>query len=157
MLCRVHASAQKEDLTGAYSPVPGEYYTEGGDLVSVEIGPWGGLVSMDGTTAYDFDYKSGLLVNPLATGAASPACVLECLIPAVKITRFAILGREISFGKNFRIALFGNRTGNTFGRWPHYHRRVIDKLTGNTKPGQGIGRHRPWETKSTDKGIKDRF
>ena len=63
---------------------------------------------------------------------------------------FAAAGREISFGKNFRIAPFGNRTGHSIGRWPHYHRR-------GTQPGQGIGRHRPFERKSPDKSFWDRF
>jgi RHS repeat-associated protein len=66
------------------------------------------------------------------------------------------LGTEFSFGNNFRIAPFGNRTGNRFGELPHYHRRVID-AAGTTKSGQGIGRHRPWESKSTDKSTGDRF
>jgi RHS repeat-associated protein len=48
------------------------------------------------------------------------------------------LGWEIAFGKNFRLAPFGNRTGHPVGRWPHYHRR-------GTGPGQGMKRHRPWE------------
>jgi RHS repeat-associated protein len=58
-------------------------------------------------------------------------------------------GEEISFGKNFRVAPFGNQTTppHRIGKYPHYHRRVIDPKTGQTKPGQGIGRHRPWETK----------
>jgi RHS repeat-associated protein len=67
------------------------------------------------------------------------------------------LGREISFGKDFRIALFGNRTGHPLGQFPHYHRRGVDSATGQTTAGQGIGRHRPWETKSTDKSFWDRF
>jgi hypothetical protein len=57
----------------------------------------------------------------------------------------ARLGNEIQFGRNFRLAPFGNRTGHPIGKWPHYHRRVIDPATGNTLPGGGIGRHRPWE------------
>lgn len=67
------------------------------------------------------------------------------------------LGRELSIGKNFRIAPFGNRTGHPTGRLPHYHRRGIDRKTGETKPGQGIGRHRPLDTRSTDKSFLDRF
>ena len=66
-------------------------------------------------------------------------------------------GREITLGSNLRIAPFGNRTGNALGELPHYHRRGIDAVTNATKPGQGIGRHRPWETKSTDKSVWDRF
>jgi hypothetical protein len=66
-------------------------------------------------------------------------------------------GREITFGSNLRVAPFGNRTGNALGELPHYHRRGMDAVTNATKPGQGIGRHRPWETKSTDKSVWDRF
>jgi len=65
-------------------------------------------------------------------------------------------GKEISFGKDLRIAPFGNRRGNQFGKWPHYHRRGTGD-DGKTIPGQGIGRHRPWETKSTDTSFWDRF
>ena len=70
---------------------------------------------------------------------------------------FAAAGREISLGRNFRLAPFGNRTGHSLGRWPHYHRRAIDRATGQTRPGQGIGRHRPIETKSNDTSFWDRF
>jgi RHS repeat-associated protein len=71
--------------------------------------------------------------------------------------RFYKAGKELSFGKNFRIAPLGNRTGHPTGRFPHYHRRGIDPATGQTKPGQGIGRHRPWDTRSTDKSRWERF
>ena len=67
------------------------------------------------------------------------------------------LGWELSIGKNIRLAPFGNRSGHLTGRFPHYHRRSIDSDTGETKPGQGIGRHRPWDQKSTDKSFWDRF
>ncbi len=67
------------------------------------------------------------------------------------------LGREIKFGKNVRIAPFGNRTGHPQGELPHYHRRGVDPATGESAPGQGIKRHRPWESKSTDKSFWDRF
>jgi hypothetical protein len=58
--------------------------------------------------------------------------------------------KEIAIGKDFRIAPFGNATKNRYGRWPHYHRRGL-------RPGQGIGRHRPFETKVGDRGFWDRF
>jgi RHS repeat-associated protein len=67
------------------------------------------------------------------------------------------LGKELRFGKNVRIAPFGNRTKHEIGRYPHYHRRGVDPKTGQTKPGQGIGRHRPWEKSEHDSGNKDRF
>jgi RHS repeat-associated protein len=74
------------------------------------------------------------------------------------VARFAILGREIKFGRNLRIAPFGNRTGHPIGRFPHYHRRgAPDPVTGQTRPGQGIGRHRPWETSPVDKSFWDLF
>ena len=66
------------------------------------------------------------------------------------------LSGEIKVGQNIRIAPIGNNTGHTIGRLPHYHRRVVDNM-GNTKVGQGIGRHRPWETKSTDTSWRNRF
>lgn len=66
-------------------------------------------------------------------------------------------GAEFKVGKNFRVAPFGNRTNHPIGRYPHYHRRGVDPATGLTKPGQGIGRHRPFEKKSTDKKWWERF
>lgn len=66
-------------------------------------------------------------------------------------------GREITFGRNMRIAPFGNRTGHRYGELPHYHRRGIDPSTGRVIDGQGLKRHRPWEPKSTDRSFWDRF
>ncbi len=68
-------------------------------------------------------------------------------------------GAEIKVSDDLRIAPTGNRTGPTGpieGKAPHYHRRVVGP-NGETVPGQGIGRHRPWETKSPDKSFWDRF
>ena len=67
-------------------------------------------------------------------------------------------GWEISIGRSVRIAPWGNRTGHPVGRYPHYHRRggFLDSK-GNTPPGQGIGRHRPWEKRATDRSWRDRF
>ncbi|NJN13091.1 MAG: RHS repeat protein [Richelia sp. RM1_1_1] len=70
---------------------------------------------------------------------------------------FFASGREIKIGNNFRVAPFGNRTNNPTGQLPHYHRRGINPSTNQTRPGQGIGRHRPWDTKSTDTSVFDRF
>ncbi|MFI3158437.1 MAG: RHS repeat-associated core domain-containing protein, partial [Methylococcaceae bacterium] len=66
-------------------------------------------------------------------------------------------GGEFAFGRNFRFAPWGNRTGNQYGEKPHYHRRGCPDANGNTPSGQGIGRHRPWEEKATDKSWIDRF
>jgi RHS repeat-associated protein len=65
-------------------------------------------------------------------------------------------GREFAVGKNFRIAPWGNRTGHPTGRFPHYHRRGL-AANGQTKPGQGISRHRPWDRRSSDKTWWERF
>ena len=72
---------------------------------------------------------------------------------AGKTVKFARYGGELSFGKNFRIAPFGNRTVHPTGRFPHYHRR----FSSNPRDGQGIGRHRPWDTNSYDRTFWDRF
>jgi len=70
---------------------------------------------------------------------------------------FAARGAEICTG-NFRIAPFGNRTGNPRGELPHHHRSIPDPANpGESIQGQGIGRHRPWDSRSTDKSIWDRF
>jgi hypothetical protein len=53
-------------------------------------------------------------------------------------------GLELSFGRNFRIAPFGNRTGNPYGELPHYHRRITGP-DGETVPGGSMKWHRPWE------------
>jgi hypothetical protein len=71
-------------------------------------------------------------------------------------TRGYATGAELSIGRNFRLALWENRTGHPTGRFPHYHRRGTD-ANGNMRPGQGIGRHRPWDKKSTDTCGCDRF
>jgi len=58
-------------------------------------------------------------------------------------------GAEYTIGR-VRIAPWGNRTSNPYGKYPHYHRR-------GSVPGQGIGRHRPWEPKGPDTSFFDRF
>ncbi len=73
-----------------------------------------------------------------------------------KATSFTIAGREIPLkGKYFRIAPFGNRTGDPIGKFPHYHRRVQEN--GKTIPGQRDKRHKPWESHPNDKSFWDRF
>jgi RHS repeat-associated protein len=65
-------------------------------------------------------------------------------------------GHEFTFGKNLRIAPWGNRTGHPTGKFPHYHRRATDGA-GQTKPGGSIKRHRPWDSRETDTSLGDRF
>lgn len=85
------------------------------------------------------EYLGGVVVGALVTGKGYAA------------------GAELSIGRNFRFAPWGNRTGHPTGKYPHYHRRGAPDAKGNTPPGQGIGRHRPWDKKSTDKCGCDRF
>ncbi len=63
------------------------------------------------------------------------------------IAKPASIGKEYSFGNNFRIAPFGNRTGHPIGEWPHYHRPIPDpaRRPGHNLPGQTMKNHRPWE------------
>ena len=99
----------------------------------------------------------------MAVPALAPAAAIAAVVSvplavagAVNAARFIAEGREFKLGPNLRIAPFGNRTGHASGRYPHYHRRGAP-IDGKTPPGQGIGRHRPWETKATDMGFLDRF
>jgi hypothetical protein len=110
-------------------------------------------------------------LNADAAIVFSNACFEDRLLPSVRLglwgTESAVkivaigqaigTGVEFSFGNNVRIAPFGNRTGHPIGSYPHYHRRGVNPMTGKTYDGQGIGRHRPWETKSTDTTFWDRF
>lgn len=110
------------------------------------------IVGIDGgvetcSTAYKAGFIGGNTVGGVAIGGAV----------AKSMHKLYQAGREISIGKNFRLAPFGNRTGHEIGKYPHYHRRGIDLVTGQTRPGQEIGRHRPWERKSTDTSFWDRF
>jgi hypothetical protein len=91
-----------------------------------------------------------------ALAAATTATVIIIGRGGVAIVR----GEEmlLSHGSRIRIAPFGNRTGHPTGRWPHYHRNVPDPVNpGNSIPGQGIGRHRPWDVKPPDGSFWDRF
>ncbi len=92
----------------------------------------------------------------MATAAAGVAGYGAGTRVVTPLLRDIITGREYKFGDDFRAAPWGNRTGHELGRWPHYHRRGTDGQ-GNTIPGQGIGRHRPWEMKSTDTNMCHRF
>ena len=67
------------------------------------------------------------------------------------------IGKEFSFGKNFRIAPLGNRTGHPTGRFPHYHRRPKPNEKNQVPRGQGIKRHRPWDSTPDDTSFWDRF
>jgi RHS repeat-associated protein len=100
----------------------------------------------------------GLMGTNDAVDFSSPEYVGGFLAGVAVTTRGYATGAELSIGSNFRLALWGNRTGHPTGQFPHYHRRggPLD-AKGNPPPGQGIKRHRPWDTKSTDKCACDRF
>lgn len=120
-------------------------------------------------------YVDGLIpfVNPLAAadvynpdevGMASMEVVGEAVATvagtggaASKAHKAFKAGREIKIGKNLRIAPWGNRTGHKYGRYPHYHRRGRPGPDGNPPPGQGIGRHRPWEPPAPGQPWRTRF
>jgi RHS repeat-associated protein len=69
---------------------------------------------------------------------------LWSLVGGVDVAGFR-LGYEITITRNLRIAPWGNRTGHPWGRWTHWHRRIIDPKTGIVRPGGGMKNHRPWE------------
>ena len=67
-------------------------------------------------------------------------------------------GGEIRIGDNFRIKPLPSRGRSWPERLPHYHRRVPNPATpGESYPGQGIGRHRPWQKSRADRHWRDRF
>lgn len=116
-----------------------------------------GKISRDELMEHYEGQGGGVVLGVGALGVGYVAVRFPAVLSATGTAiRFIRLGYEISAGKNFRIAPFGNRTGHPLGRFPHYHRRVTDPK-GETMPGQGIGRHRPWESKSTDKSFWDKF
>lgn len=101
---------------------------------------------------FDITLGQAIAIPPLigAAGVLLP----EAAAAAAGAYRFARAGRELSFGPNFRIAPFGNRTGHPTGKYPHYHRRPSAK----PPPGQSIDRHRPWDKDDRfDTNWRDRF
>lgn len=74
----------------------------------------------------------------------SPAYLRGAVIGAFAGAFLQRKGAELKLGKDFRLAPYGNRTDHPTGRYPHYHRRIKDEF-GNTVPGGGIGRHRPYD------------
>jgi hypothetical protein len=96
------------------------------------------------------DENSWMAVPALApVGIVAPG-----VVRAVDFIRF---GDEIQIGDDWRLAPFGNRRGNRLGNLPHYHRRGPRGPDGSPPRGQGVKRHRPWETKDGDTSFWDRF
>ena len=131
--------------------------TEGAVLPFIALVTGAGAIGAWGNHAHSYA-KTGrpASVNSTLKATGNGMLVGASLYGGGRVASFAKHGKEITFGKNFRIAPFGNRTGHPIGKFPHYHRRGMDSA-GRPLPGQGIGRHRPWETKSTDTSWKNRF
>lgn len=103
--------------------------------------------------------ENAWMAAPVLGAVAAPLMLQGVPLAAAGATsaaKFIARGGELSIGKDFRIAPFGNRTSNPYGRVPHYHRRA-PLIDGKSPPGQGLSRHRPWETKTPDKSFWDRF
>ncbi len=149
-------------LTPEASPLPGDFLTGDDKVLNLTMMADGQFypseLGEDGMP-HNFNSTNNLMEANRASG------VLEGVHPSTwwyggKTLNFARLGREIVPGRDpklFRIAFFGNRTGNKYGKFPHYHRRGINPKNGQTLPGQTVKRHRPWELKETDKSFWDRF
>lgn len=101
-------------------------------------------------------------VDPFASNNMYDSCNSEIkdaydlgeIIRDIDLSLLFAAGKEITIGKNLRIAPFGNRTKNILGQLPHIHQRVVNPATGETLPGQGIKWHRPWEKPLWLKGPK---
>src|SRR6185312_3491915 len=78
-------------------------------------------------------------------GAAIGLLYATAVYSSAQVIRCWYLGGEIVINANLRIAPFGNRFHHPAGRWPHYHRKIIDPKTGQTVPGGSMRWHRPWE------------
>ncbi len=138
------------DPTGSISVIDGVAYGDGGgELMALNSLPqevvdaaagFGDVLSFGITalirevmgTNEVVDFSSSAYLSGAAAGVA------------VHVIGFRT-GGELSIGRNWRVAPWGNRTGSRLGRFPHYHRGGPKGPNGERAPGQGIGRHRPWE------------
>ena len=105
-------------------------------------------------TLYDWSYAAGYNAPDAALGFVGGYALSTVRIAnGIRIGNVRLLTNfnnklegtllQIGRGKNFRVDM-------DWSNGLHYHRR-------GTVPGQGIGRHRPWQTKSTDIRFWDRF
>ncbi|MEP1230386.1 MAG: RHS repeat-associated core domain-containing protein [Litorimonas sp.] len=94
----------------------------------------------------------------VATAAAvGPKAATTTASAVSKVSTAVRTGQEFAVGSGkARIAPFGNRGPGRFHA-PHYHRQRINPRTGQPFRNQGLGRHRPWDTKAGDTSWKDRF
>ncbi len=136
------------------SPASGEYAAQGasvGDefLAGLDIPQW----LVDGSAGFGDGVSLGLtsLLRPdnvvdtssgAYIGSAVAGVALNVTINRIGVTT----GAEPFATRSFRLAPWGNRTRHPLGERPHYHRRVHDpRRPGQSLPGQGMKRHRPWE------------
>jgi len=125
------------------------------------------LDTCDGRT---IEWCAGYITTSLAGAKGAQATVGTALRRGGDVRRnWQWRGGELErLDRSARIAPFGNPRTQTmidegernpwFRRLPHYHRRRLGP-DGNTLEGQGIGRHRPWEGKPSDRRrlSRDRF
>ena len=92
---------------------------------------------LDPGTAQDIVQVTAEIVSIAAPGGV--------ILKGGRIMRRA-KGFEVTINRNFRFGWhrFKQRTTGKVVNRPHYHRRRVGG-DGKTRPGGGIGRHRPWE------------
>ena len=135
---------------------------DGWDEVGDFFAGWGDLATTVPFTDFSVTRSARGRLGP--GGAVNSCSGYYKLGQVAGVTNVALIGvgaargQEISLGRNVRLAPGGNRTGHPYGRYPHYHRRgPLDSRTGQTRAGQGIRRHRPWEPSRHDRYWWDRF
>ena len=130
-----------------------------GIVAALPILAGGTVVVIDGV-AYTWEALLALGPEALAKLAAAGKIGQELWNRIVNsLPQLAWKGGEVVVGKNLRINLTGDWVNigvQWFGRLPHYHRRIVDAVSGNTIPGGGMKYHRHWESPSVG-GFWRRF
>ena len=91
--------------------------------------------------------EGALTISGAAVLSASAVGAYEIVALGNQSINVVLKGGEIVLdvgGRSFfRLNPLGDpSSANPYGRRPHYHRRPINRPA---NPGEGIGRHRPWE------------
>jgi RHS repeat-associated protein len=168
--------------TGRIDPLGEDWRSAVGNFLVGVVGGAAGTVAVSAGIASGTIVGGGVAVAAIGVGAYQATIVVQKVLigidpytgrPLSSEERVDVLagmigalvgggmagrGAEIEIGDNVRVAPVGNRTGSKTGELPHYHRAVPDpESPGNSLPGQGIRRHRPWDIRSTDKSFCSRF